>query len=378
MTGSGTIGDPYIIMTFADLQSVESYADGGGVVYGYWELGADIDCSGALFVPICDGLATIFAGSFDGAGFVISNLTVSTTRYGGLFGSVLGIVGTAILKDIVLTDVSISSSGAYAGGLSGQVLSNVTVSGCSSTGSVVCGDNCYVGGLFGYVASGSTITTCLSSCDVTGGATSTVGGLVGMSESDITYSMARGDVIAGPGSYAGGFVGFLSSCSTTECCSFGDVSQSGSGAGIYIGGFVGIQSGAGSYDCFARGDVSLGIGSGYIGGFASYTSGNNIERCYASGVVGATGGGFMYDGGSLLCVASVWDTDTGGATGIVVSDGGGVTGKTTTEMQSPSTFSALGWDTATVWKCENGSYPILMTFSVQSVRTEPVSEVLVE
>ena len=40
MLGSGTINDPYIVVTFADLQTLGNYAN------AYFQLGADIDCSG--------------------------------------------------------------------------------------------------------------------------------------------------------------------------------------------------------------------------------------------------------------------------------------------------------------------------------------------
>lgn len=381
MTGSGTALDPYIIANMADLQSVESYAV-GGVVTAYFELGADIDGTGVPFTPICDGSATIFAGCFDGKGFKISNLSVSVAGLAGLFGAVLGVVETAVLNDIELVDATIESTAEFAGGLAGSVLGNVTVANCSVSGAVTGSDSVGgIGGMFGYVSSGNTISGCTSLCDVVAGENSYAGGLIGNCESDVAESLSYGNVSAGPGSYIGGFVGYVSGATISKCGSSGDVSQIGSGADANMGGFAGYEAPANFYDCFSNGNVDVGVGSGLVGGFTSVNQGETA-RCYSSGTVSAGGGGFVYESWSGIGVidACMWDTDNGGLLGLVVGDGTGMVGKSTAQLYSEATLIAAGWDTTTVWYCSGVAYPTLGGWPTasQMVRTDPVSEVLVE
>ena len=97
MTGSGTLGDPYIITTAADLQAIE---DNLG---SYYELGGNIDASAtstwnsnAGFDPII-----LFTGQLDGKGYTISDLFINrpTEDYVGLIGY--------INANVVLRNISI-------------------------------------------------------------------------------------------------------------------------------------------------------------------------------------------------------------------------------------------------------------------------------
>jgi len=150
MTGSGTLLDPYIILTVNDLQDMEDDLD------AYYELGANIDAAitstwnvGAGFNPIGSAaLATWFVGHLDGKGHTITSLFINrVTDAIGLFGQIkLG----ATIKDVHIRTCNITG-GSFVGALVGYIetpsLGIVTIDICSSTGTVTGYD--YVGGLIG-------------------------------------------------------------------------------------------------------------------------------------------------------------------------------------------------------------------------------------
>lgn len=130
------------------------------------KLTADIDMSSKAGWSGISG----FSGTFDGDGYVISNLTGTM----GLFADSSGTV-----KNVYLKDVNING-----GGNNGAVVGKNTglVVGCVSTGDVV-GNDYSVGGIVGW-NNGGTIEGCVSFCSVSG---STAGGLVGSNYHDSQY-----------------------------------------------------------------------------------------------------------------------------------------------------------------------------------------------
>jgi hypothetical protein len=148
------------------------------------------------------------------------------------------------------------------------------------------------------------------------------------------------------------------------------------GNGTYVGGLVGAHNGH-AISCYAKVNC-IGLNM-YVGGLAGVTANNgSIQSSYAVGTV--TGGSSNVGGltGYVLTATvtnSFWDTLTSGQ---ATSAGG--TGKTTTEMQTQSTFTDAGWDfegettngTNDTWKmdgCTNGGYPF---FSWQVSSPHPV------
>ena len=263
-----------------------------------------------------------------------------------------------------------------------------------------------VGGLVGQIRSKAT------NCYVTGDVEAThagnhnyIGGFAGrQEEGSITNCYATGNVTA-CGHLYGGFVGLQSNtCSISRCYATGDVTNANSAA-TYGGGFVGQSDGAASMIsfCYSTGDVNTHTGNSQrVGGFAgqvinlfdSYATGNvtgyygigglvglaglgnggadaQIVRCYATGQVTSTvrpvAGLLAYNYGSAVMVIDCfWDTETSGTpVGIDYNNTGGVTGKTTAEMMTESTFTDAGWDFETFWMklgkvtAEYPGYPVL-------------------
>ena len=136
-------------------------------------LDADIDFSGGLseqFEPIGKGYD--FQGTFDGQGYTISNLAISSSsRYVGLFG----LSRRTTIKSVVL-DSSCSvvssysgSSSAYIGGIVGEcdgclIENDVNMASVSFTGSSAC-TYLYLGGIVGEPS--GTVKNCANYGSVT-------------------------------------------------------------------------------------------------------------------------------------------------------------------------------------------------------------------
>ncbi len=250
-----------------------------------------------------------FNATFDGNGHTLSNLFINRPNEGsvGLFG-----LSDAAIKDVNLTGVNVTGA-TGAGSLVGYNMG--TIDGSSAAG-VVAG-NSIPGGLVG--ANHGTITGSSAAVAVSTNHNS-AGGLVGQNQSSgsIVASYATGDVTGGSG---GGLVGM----------NFASVSSS-----------------------YATGNVA---GDGRSGGLVGNHFGT-VEDSYATGSVTTT----SYSAGGLVgldagtCTDSYWDTTTSGITTTGCGDG-----KTTTELQTPTTATGIyvNWDD-TVWDFGTATdYPTL-------------------
>ena len=236
---------------------------------GSYALNANLDMGNVKnFVPL-GTQSTPFTGALIGQGYVIDNLTISSTNpFLGLFG----MIGTGgRVSNIALTDESITSLGfntyAAVGGLAGE--NDGKVSSSYVTGTVTDksapGD---VGGLIG--ANIGTVQQSYASDAVTALQFTTLGGLVGNNSGTISQSYATGAVNGAP--------------------------SSGLSGGL-VGGLVGSNNGTISIS-YATGKVS-GPDFGFVGGLVGQNNSDpvlaTITSSYASGVV--SGGQYAYVGG---------------------------------------------------------------------------------
>jgi hypothetical protein len=224
--GAGTPNDPYKIAAVSDLISLgENQGDydkcfiltnnidmnpakPGGRIFNKAVIAFDADPGDNW--SYFRGLS--FTGIFDGNGHTISNLTITGENYIGLFGQIESV---AIIKNLGLVNVNITSTGSYVGGMVGYNYGNISncyiAGSVSATGTCVGGltgqntgaiinsytmgiveGNSYVGGLAGVngeyfdlgagVLEPGLISNCYSASTVrgsTGAGNSSVGGLVG-------------------------------------------------------------------------------------------------------------------------------------------------------------------------------------------------------
>ncbi|HML42789.1 MAG TPA: GLUG motif-containing protein, partial [Hyphomicrobium zavarzinii] len=215
-----------------------------------------------------------FTGSFDGAGFEISGLTINRASQTdvGLFGRVRG--SSSRISNVGLVGGSIRG-GTNTGSLVGQLEVNATVSN-SYASSTVAGTTA-TGGLIGII-SAATVEGSHATGAVTGQASS--GGLVGSVTGTIRDSYATGTV-TGDGSM-GGLAGGASSATISGSYATGNVTSTGNSVGGLLGG--GTQTTV--LSSYASGTVQ---GAESVGGLiGSLAYGSTLSKSYATGAVSGT------------------------------------------------------------------------------------------
>lgn len=280
----------------------------------------------------------------------------------------------------------------YVGGFVGYSKGDITDS--YSEGNVSCGQvyGAYtgsMGSLGGFAGRNEKdITDCFSKgwINVTGTNNVNIGGFLGENLGTTISSYGIGDVsITNNGDYrtsnVGGFAGSSQGPDIAKCYSKGDVSVTSSAYYSYsifenFGGFLGLNAEGNITDCFSRGDTAVSVWSSYaslsdIGGFTGHNDGN-LENSYSTGSASGSGAGGATDVGGF-CGENTdtisncfWDTTTSGTTtGVGTGTATGVTGRTTTQLMTKTTFTNAGWDFNYIWSIVDGSeYPHLGVFDI--------------
>jgi len=259
---------PHPICTLSDLNRVREHLDWN------YTLQADINATdtrswnnGIGFIPL-----ETYSGEFNGNDYTITGLYVNTTSaYVGLFSQT---TSSAILTNLRLTDVNVSTTNNWAGALVGKnsgYISSITIDGnlygaMNGTG-MLAGQNIgrieyssvsgkvagkwHLGGFVGLNT--GPINNSFSSCDVTG-PSSPVGGFIGSNYGPVYNSYATGTVSSTSALQVGGFIG-LNNANIFESYSTGTLTVSG----VYaVGGFIGD-----SFSSTVRNSISMsGVNSG--------------------------------------------------------------------------------------------------------------------
>ena len=217
--GTGTAEEPYQIATGAQLAYLASTVNNGEAYEGkYFVLTANIDLNGINWTPIANSFSDallggsdycIFAGSFDGCGHTISNVSIGSestpakSDVFGLFGATEGKISNLNLDTVSIHGVAKNVSG-YVIGLAGSLVG-------SSSGPV---ENCHVTGLtMDMTVPGSGFT-----------AAYWIGGLAGALDGEqlITECSVSGDIAekSGKGSIGGliGELGEKAKITYIRCC----------------------------------------------------------------------------------------------------------------------------------------------------------------
>ncbi|MDG6220218.1 MAG: GLUG motif-containing protein, partial [Candidatus Thermoplasmatota archaeon] len=271
-SGSGTIGDPYMIYNVWDLQNINNN------LAAHYALANDIDATetvgwngGAGFMPVGTG-ASRFTGSLDGRNYTITGLYISRpgTNYVGLFGS----IGTAAsLTYFGLKNAEITGNH-YVGGIAGES-DNGMISSIYTTGSIT--GNSRVGGVVGWNNNQANVNSCYSAGNATG--TQAVGGLVGFNgwNSGISKSYATGNVRGNM--EVGGLVGYTYIGTASNSYSRGTVTRHTGSTYTNLGGFMGENYQGKALNCYSTGRVTFeGAGDPTNKGFCgAVVTGGNYE-----------------------------------------------------------------------------------------------------
>ena len=185
MLGTGTINDPFLITDATDLDNVRLNMSASV----YYELSTSIDLSGyPEWQPIGNN-AVKFASEFDGKGYTISNMTITSASSQASVGAQIGLFGNVSygaagyhIKNINFLNCNINlnnwlfgqstfrtlETGILCARSANLNISGINIESCSisvikdivphATESI--GGNCYIGLLNGYGTSGMEILSC--------------------------------------------------------------------------------------------------------------------------------------------------------------------------------------------------------------------------
>jgi hypothetical protein len=374
--GGGIAGYLEDLSAGTGLSTADGYVHGSGNV-----IGGLVGLLDGGSVEESDASADVDGGEYIGGAFgtirnnaLVSDVSVSgsvtsndaddlyfadfskTGRYTGGFA---GYISESTIDDVTASGL-VAADDNYAGGFAGLITES-EISDSSSTGSV--SGNEFVGGFAGIVQTSSNIFDSTASGNVAS-VEGYAGGFAGMTSCGSAFlrASALGNV-ASNGYYIGGFVGSDSCMGTgssfTQAAAHGDVT----GTGTFVGGFIGVGAVSTFSNAYAGGDVT---GNDIVGGFAGSVNTSDVYKTYARGVVVGGDvpeyiGGFAAEvQGETSIAFSFSDTDTSGQPDLCGSgECVGVTGTTTVEAKTQSTYVGAEWDFESVWdiNSDNDGYP---------------------
>jgi filamentous hemagglutinin family protein len=272
-------GNAYTLLySLSEVQSINSN------LTGTYALADSINASGVGgWVPLgTNGHGSVtnsglgFAGTFEGLGNTISNLSVNAGSSGnaGAFGALSGLI-----RDLNVGNVKVR------GGLR-------------------------TGGLVGWNTSSATILYDSVSGTVSGA--SQVGGLVGWNDGSIAGSSVQSGSVTGTGYGTGGFVGYNTTFAGVQTSAVSHVTVNGAGG---VGGFAGLSTGTLSSDSVSSSTIndSQSTTGGFIGQNAA--SGHITSGAVTSTVVNGSNqtGGFVGLNSGAIAASGISTSTSGGA-----------------------------------------------------------------
>ena len=253
-----------------------------------------------------------FAGTLNGNGKKISNLTIANTEYAALIAYT---DENAQIKNLTLENVNIRSDKHAAGVVcvagEGLTIENVKVSGvitaASYAGGIVhnaanvtiknCENNATVsanraGGIASWVTVGANIENVINTGDITGevGAAGIAHGFAG----SIKNAVNRGDIKSNNVEAAAGIAGVQKAASTYEYCyNYGNVTSTYDNVNASAAGILGQSAGSASTLKYCANYGNITAVASHAAGIAYSLYGTiNASYCYNEGVVnGADGAG---------------------------------------------------------------------------------------
>ena len=303
-SGSGTSSDPYLIANLFDLFWISVNSNKWDKRYLQT---ADIDAGDTQNWFGGSGFKPISKGYTDSFSGVYDGdehvIDGLYVRASDIDGGLFRYSQNATFKNMTLTNADIEVND-DGGVLTGESHDSSYMN-CHSSGNV---SAFYAGGLIGY-ASSCTITNCSSSASVIG--TEDVGGLVGLSSASIQSSSATGSVDGEEN--VGGLVGRQTSSTINKSFATGNVEGDDN-----IGGLVGHFDGTSIGQSFATGNVT---GGSDAGGLVGFLESGNVYDCYSTGDTdGDWAGGLVSDhrGSFYRCYSTGYvcgSNDEGGLVG---------------------------------------------------------------
>lgn len=403
-SGDGSVGDPYIICTAAQLNSI-----GDNFLDKHFKILSNIDMDNISYTIIGSnemfGMFNYkrFTGTIDGGGFEISNLVQDNSAHDA-YGFVGALGSTGVLKNIKIKNALIDDSSSptfnssSVGGIAG--IASGTIENCSFEGDVQSVQfNGSAGGLVGVGAEGLKIVNSYSKGAISSSQGKAAGLMAYADQVTISDSYFEGTITAER--IAGGLVGELyANNSLTEIINSYAIanitsSQSDAGGlignayadatltiektfhagnvtgGNYTGGIIGYGDQSSAYitltESYHIGDVT--DVSGAAGGVLGYSADIMMNNIYSSSIVTSptTKGAVIGEGSNYVPDISrniVWNSSIASVTDPIGDTPGaaaGMTNLTTAQMKNALSYPA-SFNFTTTWlmtPTSNDGFPTL-------------------
>ena len=272
-----------------------------------------------------------FKGTFDGQGYTITGLNISSGSYAGL----IGVLDAGTVKNVRFASVNISTTGTDVGAAVGRIINNGKVENVQVLSGSVSGAK-RVGGVVGCIKAYGSVADCSNAATVSATAYN-VGGIVGAAYYTETgkamqiSGCTNTGAVTSYGVGAGGIVG-LSAAHVTGC----ENSAAVTGTGTSIGGIVGEQKSYGSVtNCTNSGTITnsgTDYGTGGIIGWLRYHGTDEASAYEVSAIISVTGNS---NSGSVK-----GGNDAGGIIGTCYNSAVVTKNANTAESLSATTFAA--------------------------------------
>lgn len=290
-TGNGTVDQPYQITNATQLNEMRNFlgTSGNGK---HFQLINDIDLSAYIATSGWEPIggnpeeSQAFEGFLHGGNFTIKNLWIdqSSNNFIGLFGYIVngGIDHLTIELDPINGIAGSENVGIFAG-----AIENATIADCIAKGKI--NAMMYIGGLVGFIKENVTVENNTTNVTITS-SEGYVGGLAGQTNSPIINSISSGTLITS-GDNIGGLVGYANAVITSSSSSVNIVHAGDFFTGNFVGGLVGVAKFS-ITNCHASGSVTgtnvVGglIGDSYAPTIGSHASGNVTANAYVGGLAG--------------------------------------------------------------------------------------------
>ena len=233
------------------------------------KLTADIDMDGHYWVPIGTG----YTGTFDGNGYIISNLTMVPTN-ASLERGMFGVNTSGTIKNVNLRDAYFAGAGSYIGSIVSQMNGGTLYNSVAQCELLATANTCKAGGLVGHI-NGGTVHSSIATCEMTG---YTMGGLAGKITSGNLYNSFANPLFH----YRGGsyFVGGLvAENSGTVANCYVRFSRTQTLTGAKFGMLAGSNSGSISY-CYGPDGSSAQFNHSYTYLYNNATTGLSNHDLY--------------------------------------------------------------------------------------------------
>ena len=195
-----------------------------------------------------------FRGDFDGCGYTIDGIRLTTSNYEtqGLFG----LVYNGIVKNLKIGENCIITGQAlHTGAVAGFIYNKSVIYNCNNNSNITC-NNLEVGGIIGTVNKNATISKCYNTGNITG--KTMVGGIVGNNMTGVIKDCYN----------IGNITGTVEQMAFLNFC---------------VGGIVGQHiNQAKVLNCYNTGEINSRDAAGIVGNISTESS---IENCYNVGIV---------------------------------------------------------------------------------------------